>query len=50
MLVQHPPQANESAHDFHVDLHGLRAAQDAGKHRDALLGEGVGCVARAAAR
>ena len=35
-------QADEGAHDLDVDLHGPVAVQDAGKHGDALFGEGVG--------
>lgn len=38
------PQTNESPHNLNVNLHGSFALQDAGQHRDSLLGEGVGEV------
>src|SRR5437899_7262670 len=39
---EHLAQAHKCAHDGDVDLHGPRTPQDAGKHRDALFGEGIG--------
>jgi len=44
--AQHPAKPHEGAHDRDIDLHRTFAAQHAGKHRYALLGEGV--VQRAA--
>lgn len=36
---QQTPQANEGPHDGDVDVHRRRRAEDAGEHRDAMLGE-----------
>ena len=47
--VHQPPELDEGAHDGDVDLHGAGRAKDAGEHGDALLGEGVGQGAPAAA-
>ena len=41
---EHLAQTDKCAHDGDVDLHGTRTPQDAGKHGDALLSEGVGKV------
>src|SRR5947208_7986449 len=46
---EHLAQAHKCAHDGDVDLHGPRTPQHAGKHRDALLGEGVGKITTATA-
>ena len=45
---EHLPELHEGPHDGDVDLHRARAAQDAGKHGDALLGEGVGAIGETA--
>ena len=39
---QHLPQAHEGPHDLDVHRDSPRTAQHAGKHRHALLGEGIG--------
>src|SRR5262249_25601118 len=44
------PQPYERTHDLDVDLDRALAAQHAGEHRDALLGERVWIVATAAPR
>ena len=46
---EHLAQAHKCAHDGDIDLYGPRTPQDAGKHRDALLGEGVGKITTATA-
>src|SRR3989338_7394435 len=43
---QQLPESHEGPYDFNVDLDGTRTPQDAGEHRHALLGEGVGRRAR----
>ena len=39
--VHQAAELDEGAHDGDVHLHGAGGAEDAGKHGDALLGEGV---------
>ena len=46
---EHLAQAHKCAHDGDIDLYGPRTPQDAGKHRDALLGEGVRKITTATA-
>jgi hypothetical protein len=41
MRLKHLPQPDEGPHDGDVDLHGASALEDAGEHRDTLLGERV---------
>ena len=38
---QHLSQAHKGSHDFDVDLNGSFAMENAGKHGNALFGEGV---------
>jgi hypothetical protein len=40
--IHQPPELHEGAHDGDVHLHRALGPQHAGKHGDALLGEGVG--------
>lgn len=40
----HLPKADKGPHDENVDGDRPTAIEDAGKHRDTLLGEGVGQV------
>jgi hypothetical protein len=42
--AQQLPQPNERPHDLNVDFNRLRAAQGAGEHGYALLGEGMGQI------
>ncbi len=46
---EHLAQAHKCAHDGDIDLYGPRTPRDAGKHRDALLGEGVRKITTATA-
>ena len=46
---EHLAQTDKCAHNRDVDLHGTRTPQDAGKHGDALLSEGVGKITAATA-
>jgi len=39
--IEHPTKPHKRAHDCDVDFDGADAVQDAGQHRDPLLGEGV---------
>ena len=50
VCVHEAAQLHEGAHDGDIDLDSARAAEDAGKHRDALFGEGIREVATSAIR
>jgi hypothetical protein len=41
---EHPAHTDERAHDFNIDGHSARTAENTGQHGDAFLGEGVGQV------
>lgn len=48
MRGEHLAQSNERTHDLHIYLYGPFTVEHAGKHGDALFGEGVGVVATSA--
>jgi len=39
---EHPPHPDKRPHDGNIDLYCSMTLKDAGKHCNALLGEGVG--------
>jgi len=45
----HAAQTDKRSHDLHVHMDRASAPEDAGEHRDPLLGERIGRVATAAA-